>query len=418
MNNNNETLPRWLALHHQATLVDVHAHPSLKSALFHRDLTKRARPVLAFFWPPSVRTNFPALQAGGVDVLLSAVYAPEKRLLDDFPLIRLLRFVPWPSVRRAWRTLIVPPYFTVANRLLDDVEQQTAAHNKKAERRAGQRRVRVVHAVAELDAVIDQGDIAFVHTVEGAHNIEGPTGSEREILQNLDALFERGVASLTLAHFFPNATVMPVFPYPATMLPLVSRRRLERLWQDIDLTRGLTTIGRKVVARMVELGMIIDVSHCTPVARRQVYDIVAQSDKRSLVMASHVGAYAINPSPYNLEDWEIRWIAEHGGVVGVIFMNYWLAPHAVQLGLNIISRTIEHFVAVAGGAIEHVAIGTDFDGFTDPPDDLRDAADLPRLTERLLAEIRSTRQRKYSDQDIENILGANALRMLREGWGR
>jgi len=167
---------------------------------------------------------------------------------------------------------------------------------------------------------------------------------------------------------------------------------------------------------MLELGIIIDVSHCTPAARRRIYEIIEHANKRSAVMASHVGAYAINPSPYNLEDWEIRWMADHGGVIGVIFMNYWLMPNATLLGVNFISRTIEHLVTAAGGRTEHIAIGTDFDGFTDPPDDLKDASELPRLTERLMAEAQSPTHPKYRDEDIENILGRNALRLLREGW--
>lgn len=410
--------PRWLTLHHRATVVDLHAHPSLKVALFHRDLRRRSRAVLAFFWPPSVRTNFPALAEGGVDVLLSAIYAPEKRLLDDIPPLKLLRYIPWPVVRRAWNTLIKPPYFTVTMHLLDELEQRIAQHNQS---RGIQRPVAVARSVDELDRLLALGDaapIAFVHTVEGAHCLQGDTSSENEILTNLETLFARGVAALTLAHFYPNATVMPVFPYPEFALPLLPARRIKRLLRDIELTDGLTAAGRQVVTRMVELGMLIDVSHCTPVARREVYDIVERSGAQSIVFASHVGAYAINPSPYNLEDWEIRWIADHGGVVGVIFMNYWLMPHETKLGLNFISRTIEQFVQAAGGSTAHVAIGTDFDGFTDPPDDLKDAAELPYLTERLLAEMRAPAHSKYTDADVENIIGDNALRMIRAGWKR
>jgi membrane dipeptidase len=77
--------------------------------------------------------------------------------------------------------------------------------------------------------------------------------------------------------------------------------------------------------------------------------------------------------------------------------------------MNFIARTIEHFIKVAG--IEHVSIGSDFDGFTDPPDDLKDASELPKLTQRLIAE-------GYPEDDIIKILGGNALRTLRDGWGK
>jgi microsomal dipeptidase-like Zn-dependent dipeptidase len=75
-------------------------------------------------------------------------------------------------------------------------------------------------------------------------------------------------------------------------------------------------------------------------------------------------------------------------------------------------------VKVVGGRTDHLALGTDFDGFTDPPDDLKSAADLPRLTQRLYSELKWHSQRRYTDGDIENILGHNALRVLRTGWGR
>ncbi len=77
--------------------------------------------------------------------------------------------------------------------------------------------------------------------------------------------------------------------------------------------------------------------------------------------------------------------------------------------MNFIARTIRHFIDVAG--VDHVAIGTDFDGFTDPPDDLKDTSELPKLTQQLLAE-------GYSKEEIEKILGASALRVMRQGWGK
>lgn len=418
---NKNTAPHWLDLHHRTTVVDIHAHPALKSALFNKSLLRRDRAIQAFFWPLNVRTNFPALQAGGVDVLLSAIYAPEKRLVEDLPLIKLLRLIPWSFVRRTWKELMEPPYAEVTQHLLDDLEKRLAAYSQQAQKTPGQRPIVLARSSAELEDIVSQGQngpIAFVHTLEGGHCLEGATGSEPEIIANLETFCERGAAALTLVHFYPNALGMTVFPYPQVILPLLPRQRLNLLMDDIDLTRGLTPLGRSVVRRMIELGMLIDISHCTPPARRDVYEIVGQSGASSLVMASHIGAYTLHPSPYNLEDWEIRWIANHGGVIGVILMNYWLVPYQTGLGLDCVAHTIGQFVAAAGGSTEHVAIGSDFDGFTDPPDDLKDASELPRLTERLLTEHDSPTRRRYTDQDIENILGGNALRMLHEGWGK
>jgi len=410
--------PDWLELHHRALLMDIHAHPSLMAALFQHGLRSRRQLLGKFLMPLITRTRFPALQAGGVDVMWSAVYVPEKPLLDIIPLLKVLRWAPWPSVRHAWRELMQPPYFSVAQALLDEAESRLDAHNQATRQDGDARRVLVAHSLAELSAIVRQGDIAFIHTVEGGHAVDGGEPSDAAVIANLEALFARGVASLTLAHFYPNRLAMPVFPFPEYTQPILLRAGLDELWRVLDLTQGLTPLGCAVVERMLQLGMLVDVSHCTPAGRRQVYELADAAGAAGRVVASHVGAFAINPTPYNLEDWEIRWFAERGGVIGVIFMNYWLAPWRVGIGLDLIAATVEHLIRAAGGATAHVALGSDFDGFTDPPDDLKDPSELPRLTQRLLAGMRSLDGRKLSDADVEGILGRNALRVLREGWGK
>jgi len=196
----------------------------------------------------------------------------------------------------------------------------------------------------------------------------------------------------------------PCFPFPEDVLPLAAN---PDIWRD--LTLGLTDIGKRVVERMIELGMMIDLSHSTPAARQQIYDIVDASGKRVPLMFTHVGVYEIDPSPYNPTDAEIKRIARDGGVIGVIFMPYWLMPKESKQGINFISRTIRHLVNVGGEDV--VGIGTDFDGFTTPPDDLIDASQMPRLTQRLVID-------GYSQDQIIKILGGNALRAVREGWGK
>jgi membrane dipeptidase len=84
-----------------------------------------------------------------------------------------------------------------------------------------------------------------------------------------------------------------------------------------------------------------------------------------------------------------------------------LMPVEGKMGLNFIAQTIKHLVKVGG--IEHVGIGTDFDGFTDTPEDVKDAAALPVVTRRLLGD-------GYTREEVEKILGKNALRVLKEGW--
>lgn len=404
-------------LHRSATLIDLHAHPSLKVSLFRRSLRGRAGPVGAAFWPFSLRTAFSRLDAGGVDVLLSALHIPEAPLFDDIPLLKLLRIL----TPRTWRHFVSPSYFQATMRALEEMEAQVR-ENRPAN---GRRSVQLARSLAELEAILALGDeapIAIVHSIEGAHSLQDDVSGKEvarananaatnEILGNLETLAQRGVALVTLVHFYPNYVAAPCFPFPEKMLRF---GRWRHALQRHDPALGLGPAGEAVVSRMLELGLLVDITHCTPAARAAVYRLAEASNARAAVVATHVGVQAINPSPYNLADWEIRWIADHGGVVGVIFMNYWLMPHETNLGLHYIVATLRHLVDVGGEEV--AALGTDFDGFTDPPDDLLHAGQLPRLTRHLVATQASPSRRRFGDETIANILGGNALRVLRDGW--
>jgi len=384
----NNVEPESEQIHRNSIIVDLHAHPSLKVSLFKRVLTSRFRASRSFD-PFSMRTDFGKLKKGSVDVLLSTIYAPEKGIFHECKVIKILRYL----MPFTWKKVFNRPYFDVTMEMLDVMER--AVDNSGKDER-GKPLAKMAFSVQEFDDILGQEDhrpIAIIHNVEGGHSLDGK-------LDNLQRLFDRGVAYLTLAHFYKNEAVHPCFPFPESVQVLGCFRG------DRNLSLGLTDFGEQVVEKMIELGMILDIAHCTPPARKRIYDIVGNGLP---LIASHVGAYEVNPSPYNLKDWEIRKIADTGGVVAVIFMNYWLMPHETKRGLNFIARTIEHFVNVGG--IDHVSIGSDFDGFTDPPDDLKDASELPKLTHRLLAE-------GYNREEIGKIWGGNALRVLREGWGK
>ena len=388
----------WKRIHHEATIVDLHIHPSMQQQLFNRNLNLRYvinRTLHAN--PMNVRASFPRLHDGGYDVILSALYVPERGILKDFPIVKLFRFLR-PDL---WRKLILSQSFDATLRLMQDMETAVAASTRAdAMKMAG--------SVADLNAILSgpKGGrpIAVIHAVEGAHSLGREDLSDQEILQHLDVLFERGVIYLTLAHFYPNRVVHPCYPFPEEIARLAAN---PELWRD--LTLGLTDLGKQVVERMIELGMLIDVSHCTPTARQQIYAIVDASGKHVPLLASHVGAYSVDPSPYDLTDQEIRRIARDGGVIGVIFMPYWLMPKESGQGLNFISRHIQYLIDTGGEDV--VGLGTDFDGFTTPPDDLDNASLLPRLTQRLIVD-------GHSEARIQKVLGGNALRAIRQGWGR
>jgi microsomal dipeptidase-like Zn-dependent dipeptidase len=377
----------WQQIHANATVVDLHAHPAFNVSLFHRLLTSRLYPSSRAFDPFSVRTNFPRLKDGGVDVVLSVIHPPERGILQECPPLNLLRYI----MPRSFRRIYGRPYFAVASDIMDRIEK---AVEKGIDPSTGQPYARFVHSPAELEEILSQGQkkpLVFIHAIEGGHVIDGK-------LDNLEKLSRRGVAYLTLAHFFENEIVAPTYPWPENL------QRFGWFSGERDLTRGLSKFGEQVVEKMVELGMLIDLSHSTPAARRRIYQI---ANRRVPLIFTHVGAYEINPDPYNPQDWELREIAESGGIAGVIFMNYWLMPRETGRGLNFIAHTLRRFVQAAG--VNHVGLGSDFDGFTDPPDDLKDASELPKLTQRLVVE-------GYQEDEIEKILGGNALRVLREGW--
>lgn len=388
----------WKRIHHESTVVDLHIHPSMQQQLFSRNLNLRYVINRTFHANPmAVRASFPRLRDGGYDAILSTLYVPEHGILKDFPLVRIFRFLR-PDI---WRKLILSQPFDATLRIMDDMEK---AVNSSTSFDA----VKMARSVTDLNAILSrpkgQRPIAVIHAVEGAHSLGGPQAGDAEVLAHLEQLFSRGVACITLAHFYPNQVVNPCYPFPEDIARISVH---PELWRD--LTLGLTDLGIRVVQRMIELGMLIDLSHCTPTARRQIYDIVDASGKHVPLVASHVGAYGIDPSPYDLGDWEIRRIARDGGVIGVIFMPYWLMPKESGQGLNFISRHVQYLVDVGGE--DAVGIGTDFDGFTTPPDDLDNASLMPRLTQRLVVD-------GHPEARIKKVLGENALRVIRQGWGK
>jgi microsomal dipeptidase-like Zn-dependent dipeptidase len=256
--------------------------------------------------------------------------------------------------------------------------------------------VEVARSAADVARIRGSGKIAVVHAVEGAHVLDGHADS-------LDALARRGVAVLTLSHFFDNGIAqqtpdgIPRGMFIRKLCPYNFR------WSH---PTALTPLGKEVIHRMVGLRIIADVTHCTPDARAAVF---GELNRSRPIVASHVGAQRYNPDPYNLSDEEIREIAASGGFVAVIFMTYWLQqPDPPKDGLDVIWRTVEHVCQVTG-SFDHVALGTDFDGFTDPPDDVRDASMLPKVTEKLL-------DRGLKPDDVRKVLGGNAQRVLAAGW--
>jgi membrane dipeptidase len=369
-------------------LTDIHAHPAMNAFLWDRDL-RRHYFTGSTFNPLASLTDFKMLERGGVKVLWSSLHIPEPQYFR-IPPIRLLA-----KTRRGGRALLELNAWECLLWMMAGMERQVAR---------AEDRFQVARSNAELDQALAAGRTAIVHTVEGGH-VLGAGLAEDDLagrLARLDQLAERGVASLTLAHLFPNDLAGH-----SEGIPDENRKILFwRLDTEVDESRGLTPTGRAVVERMVEKRMIPDVTHCTEQARKDVYALVAN---RIPVIASHIGVQAMNPVPYNLDRGDVEAIAASGGVVGVIFMPYWLDKAHPGPGREAIWRTMETVRQWSGGSWDHVAIGTDFDGFTDPPDDCNSEAQLPRVREMLEG-------KGLARDEIEAILGGNARRVLKDGW--
>jgi membrane dipeptidase len=159
---------------------------------------------------------------------------------------------------------------------------------------------------------------------------------------------------------------------------------------------GLTDHGRALVRACNDNGILLDVAHAS---RKTTWDIIERS--QTAPFSSHSGASGVYPHPRNLDDDQIRAIAARGGIVGVIFVAAYLG--GAFCTLERVADHIEHVARVGGE--DAVALGSDFDGFMPLPRGLRDAGDLPRLTELLW-------RRGWRGPQLDKLLGGNALRYL------
>ncbi len=404
----------WEKLHQTSVVADLHCHSAIKSSIFNRNLSDNKGKFLSRlfkekFWPFSNRASFPKLMAGGLDIMLSTAYIPEGGWYSDVSKAKWILNL-FPSVKKS---IYEQSYFNATHDAIMKMESQVGEWNKNEDNR----QIYICREAKDIKKAIRKGDMALIHSVEGAHSLQNNSAKsyphdisesyhqkEDDALDNLQKLYDSGVAYLTLAHFYPNDCVYPVFPWPEYASSHGDWATMLGKW---DETKGLTPIGEKVVEKMLDLGMLIDICHCTPLARQQIFDIVDHHKAQECLLASHVGAFSVNRNMYNFTDREIKWMSDHGCVMGIIFMNYWLSPTDTGLGLRYIEETIDHMRSV--GSSDCVAIGTDFDGFTDPPDEIVDMSQLPRITKYL-------KSLRYPDDVIQKFLGENALRLLQNGW--
>lgn len=230
-------------------------------------------------------------------------------------------------------------------------------------------RLMKVWSAADLARAQARGAVSALLGIEGAHALEGD-------LDKLDHFARRGVRYLGLCHFSANEACYPAYGY--------ARRDEE----------GLTPFGRDLVRRAESLSVLVDLSH---INRRGFLEACALATRPPIV--SHTGVLGAFDHWRNIDDEQLRAVADRGGCVGVIFCPKFLGGD----GLEPVVKHLEHIISVAGE--DAPALGSDWDGFIVPTRDLCDAARLPLLTDALLA-------RGFSEARIGKILRGNAARVL------
>lgn len=165
---------------------------------------------------------------------------------------------------------------------------------------------------------------------------------------------------------------------------------------------GLSDFGRAVVRESNRLGIMVDVSHLNEVG---FWDVIDATEKP--VIASHSNARKLHDHPRNLWDEQIEAIAETGGLIGVVFTFMTEDWSAAVLG-DVLDQ-IDYMVALVG--LDHVGLGSDFDGIPHTPAGLEDVSQMGAITRGLL-------ERGYGEEDVAKILGGNWLRVFREVAGQ
>ena len=231
----------------------------------------------------------------------------------------------------------------------------------------------------QVAAAFASGRIASLMGLEGGSMI----GSSMPILRNA---YARGIRYMTLTHW------------------------LTTRWADsaTDPAQhgGLTAFGREVVREMNRLGMLVDLSHVSPETMSAALDVT-----EAPVIFSHSGAHAVCDHPRNVPDDILRRMPANGGVVMAVFLSGFVSQAvrehlrgAEDIEADELADHIDHLRDTMG--IDHVGIGSDFDGGEPLPEGLTDVSCFPALLGELL-------RRGYSDDDVRKVAGGNVLRALR-----
>ncbi len=300
--------------------------------------------------------------------------------------------------------------YVYLNRAIDSLDAVVARNPDKI--------VKVANYAA-MQSAIKQNKIAAMVGVEGGHMIE-------DDLNKLDAIYNRGARYLTLTH---------------NIAPSWATSAADETTNPNLPHKGLTGFGKKIVQRMNQLGMLIDVSHS---GDQTFWDVISLTTKP--IIASHSSVYSLVPSRRNLKDDQIKAIAKNGGVIqinfhpgfidpsfqakenaflekyktemdslmksgmpdyyamDVLYKKYAAEAEAMRPPLSMLIDHIEYIIKLVG--VDYVGLGSDFDGINLTPQQLDDVTTYPLITKALV-------EKGYSEKDLYKILGGNFLRVLK-----
>jgi microsomal dipeptidase-like Zn-dependent dipeptidase len=347
-----EVTPAARSLHATLEVADLHAD----SLLWKRDLLQRS---------DRGHVDLPRLVAGhyALQVFSSVTKSPKGQNYDanrsDSDTITSLAMVQ-----------LQPP------RTWDSLLERSLWHAKKlkgfAQRSGAQ--LQLIASASDIDNLLAErrkgySIVGAMLSIEGLHDIEGK-------LENLDVLYAAGFRMAGITHFFDNEVAGSM--------------------HGID-KGGLTALGRDVIGRMEALGMIVDLAHAS---HATIAEVLAMAKRP--VVSSHGGVQATCKVNRNLTDDEIKGIARTGGVIGIGFWGGAVCSTRPQDAV----RAIAHVRDLVG--IDHVGLGSDFDGSTTVG---FDASQIAVVTQALL-------DLGFSEADIRKVMGGNVLRVLRAGLAR
>lgn len=241
---------------------------------------------------------------------------------------------------------------------------------------ASEGQLRLARNLSEYQQARQAGAIACMPVIQGGHALQAAP-------QGVQSIPEQMVVRVTLVHLTSSV-------YGATSSP-------GSLFQK---DRGLTDAGRDLVRQLNAARVFVDLAHLHP---NGFWHAVEVHDRSQPLIVTHTGVRGVLDHWRNLDDAQIRAIAETGGTIGILFHTGFLKRPGGPGDGRMIVEHMQHVIDVVGD--DFVSIGSDYDGSIIPPRDMRHDAAYPRLVQYML-------DRGWSGQRIQKVLGQNYLRVL------